>query len=112
MLQKDALVLLSVFIFGNIVGLISFSRLIAWLLKNYKNQLLSLLTGFIVGSLMVIWPWQKCLNWINIEKKEKCLDVIRYLPDLNIELVYHSLLMLVGFMVVWWLEISNLKKKN
>ena len=112
MLQKDALILLSVFILGNIIGLLSFSRLIAWLLKNYKDQLLSLLTGFILGSLMVIWPWQECQKWLDIEKKEKCLEIIRYLPNLNIELLYHALLMLIGFLIVWWLEVSNLKKTN
>ena len=112
MLQKDALILLSVFILGNIIGLLSFSRLIAWLLKNYKDQLLSLLTGFILGSLMVIWPWHECQKWLDIEKKEKCLEIIRYLPNLNIELLYHVLLMLIGFLIVWWLELSNLKKTN
>jgi putative membrane protein len=46
------------FLIGHIVGIITFSRIIKWLLNNFKNQTFSLLTGFITGSLLWIWPWQ------------------------------------------------------
>jgi putative membrane protein len=43
---------------GMVVGLIAFSHLLSWLLKQFKNQTLAVLTGFILGSLGVIWPWK------------------------------------------------------
>lgn len=43
---------------GMVVGLIAFSHLLSWLLKRFKDQTLALLTGFILGSLGVIWPWK------------------------------------------------------
>lgn len=109
-LEKESLCLLSVFLIGSLAGLISFSRIIAWLLKNYKDNLLSLLTGFILGSLLIIWPWQECVNWIT-EKKEKCIDTVRYLPEMNDNLLNCILLIIIGILIVWWLENLNFKKK-
>jgi putative membrane protein len=43
---------------GAIVGLIAFSYLLSWVFKNFKNQTLAVLTGFILGSLNVLWPWK------------------------------------------------------
>lgn len=42
---------------GCLVGLVSFANLLAWLLKRYREPLLSLLTGFMAGSLVRLWPW-------------------------------------------------------
>ncbi len=47
-----------VFGIGCVVGILSFARLISWLLKNYHNTALALLAGFMVGSLNKIWPWK------------------------------------------------------
>ena len=49
---------LVVFCGGCITGLLFFSRLLSWLLTCYHNLTLSILTGFLVGSLAVVWPWQ------------------------------------------------------
>ncbi len=43
---------------GLVVGAILFSRVISWLLANYHQITLSLLTGFLAGSLRVVWPYQ------------------------------------------------------
>ncbi|MCF6308134.1 MAG: DUF368 domain-containing protein [Flavobacteriaceae bacterium] len=53
---------LAIFFSGAIVGLLSFSRLLKWLFKNYENTTLAVLTGFIVGSLNKIWPWKETLS--------------------------------------------------
>lgn len=47
-----------VFGLGCLTGLLSFSRLLNWLLKNYYNTAVALLAGFMVGSLNKIWPWK------------------------------------------------------
>ncbi|WNO10353.1 DUF368 domain-containing protein [Teredinibacter sp. KSP-S5-2] len=39
-------------------GLMVFSRFLSWLLDNYARSTLALLTGFLVGSLKVTWPWK------------------------------------------------------
>lgn len=54
--------LLASFGVGCAFGLMGFSRLLSWLLKRYHNQTLALLTGFLIGSLNVIWPWKVVLE--------------------------------------------------
>ncbi|NOX51067.1 MAG: DUF368 domain-containing protein [Gammaproteobacteria bacterium] len=39
-------------------GLLVFSKVLAWLFSVYEDYLLSLLSGFMLGSLVRLWPWQ------------------------------------------------------
>lgn len=50
--------ILAPFALGAIVGLIAFSHLLSWVLKKYKDQTIAMLTGFILGSMNVLWPWK------------------------------------------------------
>lgn len=60
------------FALGCITGLLSFSRVISWLLDRYYNTAVALLGGFMIGSLLKIWPWkivtQYYLNSKGIQK--------------------------------------------
>jgi putative membrane protein len=47
------------FILGMIAGIVAFSRILSWLLKNYRTVTLTVLIGFLIGSLYVIWPFQE-----------------------------------------------------
>jgi len=46
------------FIIGAVVGLALFSRVLSWLLARYHRATLSVLIGFLLGSLLIIWPFQ------------------------------------------------------
>jgi len=59
----DVLFLL-IFITGAACGLLSFSRLLDWLLSTYRSLAVALLTGFLFGSLTVVWPWKRVLEWV------------------------------------------------
>lgn len=43
---------------GAIVGLLSFSHLLSWLLKRFYALTLAVLTGFMAGAIVRVWPWQ------------------------------------------------------
>lgn len=43
---------------GMVTGLLLFTRILKWLLANYYHATLALLTGFIAGSLVKVWPWK------------------------------------------------------
>ncbi|MFW5658458.1 MAG: DUF368 domain-containing protein [Bacteroidota bacterium] len=47
-----------VFMAGAAIGLLSFSRVLGWLLQHYHDLTLALLTGFMLGSLNKVWPWK------------------------------------------------------
>ncbi|KEQ17785.1 DUF368 domain-containing protein [Endozoicomonas numazuensis] len=57
----DVLVL-SVFGSGCIVGLLTFSHVLSWLLKHHRDLALSLLTGLMLGALSKVWPWKETLE--------------------------------------------------
>ena len=50
------------FVLGCLVGLVSFSHLLSWLLRKYYNYIIALLTGFMTGSLYKVWPWKQTLT--------------------------------------------------
>ena len=47
-----------VFALGCGCGLLAFSQLLSWLFHTYRQTTLLLMTGFLIGSLNKIWPWQ------------------------------------------------------
>ena len=59
--RMETLKILSVFTLGSATGLVTFSHLLSYLLKHYKEISSAVIIGFITGSLGVIWPWKKTL---------------------------------------------------
>ena len=51
------LLILGVFAVGALVGIIGFSKLLHWLLARWNKEVLIIMAGFIIGSLVKIWPW-------------------------------------------------------
>ncbi len=49
---------LLVFAAGAGIGIICFSHFLSWLLKNFYMLTIALLSGFMVGSLLKVWPWK------------------------------------------------------
>ncbi len=53
---------------GMVTGLLLFTRALKWLLSRYYQGTLALLTGFIAGSLVKVWPWKvDALGTLNSE---------------------------------------------
>lgn len=50
---------LVVFAIGAILGILSFSHLLSWLLKKFYMPTIALLSGFMIGSLIKVWPWKE-----------------------------------------------------
>lgn len=53
---KDYLTIL-VFAAGAVAGILAFSKFLHWLLSRYHRPTLLVLAGFIIGSLVKVWPW-------------------------------------------------------
>lgn len=51
------LLILGVFGLGAIIGILAFSRFLHWLLARWQKETMIVLAGFIIGSLVKIWPW-------------------------------------------------------
>ena len=46
-----------VFMVGAVVGILAFSKFLHWLLARWNKETLIVLAGFIIGSLVKVWPW-------------------------------------------------------
>ncbi len=89
------------FIIGAILSLLSFSKLLSFLLEKFPNFVMSVLIGFILGSVQKVWPWRSIENSIIIRGKEKILSESLYFPDqLNTEVILALTFMLIGFSLV------------
>ena len=85
---------LSVFTFGSITGLISLSKILSYLLSNFNQICNSIIFGFIIGSLGVLWPWKSEFN------SDYGNKLVRYFPELTYETFYAILFIIIGMFTV------------
>ncbi len=53
----ESLGMLAIFLTGAVVGILGFSKFLHWLLARWHKETLIVLAGFIIGSLVKVWPW-------------------------------------------------------
>ena len=92
------------FVLGALVSIVMFSHLLAWLIREYRDSTMSVLAGFMLGSLPVVYPW-------------KVAGESTYtfsLPGWNTELVLALVMAGMGFAAVFILEMlaRHSKKKQ
>lgn len=90
---------------GAVVGLLAFSHLLSWLLKRFPDSTIALLTGFILGSLGVLWPWKNALTE-QFGDKIKVVGYDYFLPETNFEFALALLLFVAGIALIWLTEKS------
>lgn len=92
------------FLLGSIISIISFSYLLSWLMKAFRNETLSALSGFMLGSLPVVYPW-----------KEVSLDNTSYvfnLPEFNGEFYIAVLMAVIGALAVYFLSTAARREEK
>ena len=99
---------------GAVAGLVAFARLLSWIFKKFHDQTLALLTGFIFGSLSILWPWKEAIIQTfqkGDELKEKVIGYDYALPELNIETGIALGLMVSGIIIIALIETTANKLK-
>lgn len=92
-----------VFAAGALIGITTFSRLLSFALKHFRNITLSVLTGFMLGSLNKVWPWKETVQtYVDSHGVVKPLVETNILP--NVYVWEAAVLMVVGFLLVYLLE--------
>ena len=76
-----------------------------------KDQTISTLTGFILGSLSVLWPWQNEIYLVDtageyiLKNGDKISQGSNYIPEtFNTEVIIAILLMIFGFITISLIE--------
>ena len=85
------------FALGSVVSIVSFSYLLSWLMRDFRNETLSALAGFMLGSLPVVYPWK--------EPTADMMDFAFHLPQWNSELLMAVVMMVLGAATVYLLEL-------
>lgn len=111
---------LAVFTLGSIAGLVTFSHILSYILKNFKSITLSAILGFIIGSLGVVWPWKHTMykltdngsHILDSTGSKVVLNYERYLPQLNTNTYYAIAFIFVGIAIVLALEYYGQKTRK
>lgn len=103
---------------GIVVGLIGFSHFLSWIFRRFRYQTIALLTGFILGSLIIIWPWKDKIfvtdTFGEVVIKKGMPVVARYklvLPDsFSGEVMLAVVFIVLGILSIWLIEWTAKKK--
>jgi putative membrane protein len=94
---------ISIFIGGCIVGLVTFSRVFSYLFKKYNDVVISVLVGFLLGSLFKVWPFYKVLEY-NTSNEPIYTNPVLPSSSQESELIYFIVFSIIGFLSMWLLE--------
>ncbi|NLQ18180.1 DUF368 domain-containing protein [Marinomonas sp. M1K-6] len=73
-------VVILIFAAGALIGLLSFSKVLNYLLHHARSMTLSILTGVMLGALVKVWPWKVTQTWSLVGDKKIPLEEAPVLP--------------------------------
>ena len=125
------LLILSTFGVGAIVGILSFSKFLHWLLARWQKPTMLVLAGFIIGSLVKVWPWSNkdaivCSQFAGASTLEETMSAVqgsglgpdaaqeifdttiaRYVDQIDPMIGSAVIFALIGFFLVTGIEIAG-----
>ena len=107
----ESAAVMAVFMVGAVVGILGFSKFLHWLLARWHKETLIVLAGFIIGSLVKVWPWSNmgaivCSQFPEAElADEAMIQTLSSSVDLHIGGAI--LFALIGFSLVSGIEIAG-----
>ena len=102
-LNNFDIAVISVFVGGCVVGLVTFSRVFSYLFKKYNDVVISVLVGFLLGSLFKIWPFYKVLEY-NASNEPIYTNPVLPTSSQQGDLMYFILFSIIGFVSMWLVE--------
>ena len=103
---------LIIFAAGAAIGIVSFSHFLTWLLKKYYKPTLCVLAGFMIGSLVKVWPWKRVIDEVSHIDRPILPGQFETLTGESAQLGLSLLFVAVGFSIVFIIEFmaKSLKK--
>lgn len=104
--------ILGLFALGCLAGILSFSHVLSWLLRQYRGMTLAFLTGLLIGALGKVWPWKQAISFRTNSSGEQVPLVEKILTPGGFEtatgqdplIMTGVIMMIVGFALVLGLE--------
>ncbi|MFT4802027.1 MAG: putative membrane protein [Flavobacteriaceae bacterium] len=107
-LFSNAFIKLFVFGIGALLGIKVFSKILNWMFGNYKDLILSILTGFMIGALNKIWPWKEVIEYRINHHGERIPFIEKSILPNNFtgdpQVLFSIVLMVIGFLTILLFE--------
>nr|VFK61505.1 MAG: putative membrane protein [Candidatus Kentron sp. TUN] len=84
---------------GALMGLLLFSRFLSWLLRDFYRLTFLMITGLLIGSLWVIWPFQARI-YQDIDGKSRLVSSTPVWPDFDGTIAGVFGLVIIGIVIV------------
>ena len=100
----ESIVVLGVFAVGAVCGILAFSRFLHWLLGRFHKETLITLAGFIIGSLVKVWPWSDKAAIVRAQFPD-AVSVAEASLQIDMQVGSAILFAVIGFSLVTGIEI-------
>ena len=113
------LAVMATFMVGAVVGILGFSKFLHWLLARWNKETLIVLAGFIIGSLVKVWPWSNAEAIVCSQNSELAMMaeelpaglpaevVSQYMASADLHIVGAIVFAVIGFCLVTGVEIAG-----
>lgn len=112
--------ILAVFGIGAVVGILGFSKFLRWLLAHWNKETMVVLAGFIIGSLVKIWPWSNTEAIIKAQNPEVAQNypgnvllpsetIEQYINSIDLQVTSAVIFAVIGFILVTAIEFAGQK---
>ena len=113
------LAVMATFMVGAVVGILGFSKFLHWLLARWNKETLIVLAGFIIGSLVKVWPWSNAEAIVCSQNPELAMMaeelpaglpaevVSQYMASADLHIVGAIVFAVIGFCLVTGVEIAG-----
>ena len=113
------LAVMATFMVGAVVGILGFSKFLHWLLARWNKETLIVLAGFIIGSLVKVWPWSNAEAIVCSQNPELAMMaeelpaglpaevVSQYMAGADLHIAGAVIFALIGFSLVTGVEIAG-----
>ena len=103
--NNELLTILIIFIVGSIVGLVSISNLLHYIIIRFELRLNALIIGFIIGSLPVLWPWSDFRLLTNPN------ELATIIEPTGLNLFFSIVWIGIGLFIVFILDVYDRKRQ-
>lgn len=112
--------ILAVFGIGAVIGILGFSKFLKWLLARWNKETMIVLAGFIVGSLVKIWPWSNTEAIIKAQNPEVAENypgnaalpsetIEQFVNSIDLQVTSAVIFATIGFLLVTAIEFAGKK---
>ena len=101
---------IAVLMAGALIGILAFSKFLHWLLARWNRETLIVLAGFIIGSLVKVWPWSNMETVVLSQFPEATIaesGIEALIPMVDKHIGGAILFAIIGFTLVTGIELAS-----